>query len=225
MTSNVTRVSGSPFEHASFYLTMPFLVYEVDFLGQLHFWRSYFFTISISLEQLLWHNSYFFWELFLQSGHRFWNSYFFFQNSERYFNRATRYFFRLATSSEQLLFWRKNWVITNKRAFFWRGYFCTASGVSEQLLPLQSYVFEWDTFLKLLFFQSSYFLETAYFSERHYSRTPEQILFQKGYFCRPATFSKELFFRRAPLLQYSFSEVVIFYSYTSIPQLRFPFTS
>ena len=142
--------------------------------------------------QLLWHNSYFFRELFLQSGYPFWNSYFFFQRkSERYFNRATRYFFRLATSSEQLLFRRTNWVIANKRAFFWRGYFCTASGFSEQLLSLQSYVFEWDTFLKLLFFRVATFWKQLIFQK---GITPER---QNKYFFRRATFVDRLLFQKS----------------------------
>ena len=122
------RVSVSPFESAFFYLAMSLLPYEATFLGQLYFRKSYFFTVSTSLEQLLFQSNQFgttvtFSESSLFRAATFSGTVTFSlrtvsDTSAEKLLLENRCFFRIATSLEQLLFRRTNWVRTNKRAFY-----------------------------------------------------------------------------------------------------------
>ena len=129
-------------------------------------------------------------------------------------------FFTTVTYSQQLFF---------QNSFFFRVTILQSSHFLRIRSPLWQLLFGTTVFSlfrikiskKELLFQSRYstqyqkILEKANFSEKRYSALPT--------FSGELLFQSNCLFKRATFLQHAFSEMLLFHSYASFPQLHFFF--
>ena len=160
------------------------------------------FKKTLFSEKLLWHNSSFLEQLFLQSSCYFWGTLFSKQSLLRssylfqniYFFREkllpSKHFLRIGSYLGKLIFVTANFLveelfrikISTEELVFWNRYFCTASTFSEELQ----------------------------YSIPYYQLLLESCLFRRAAFSKEATFYSNYFFRKAIFLQHTFTESYYF---------------
>ena len=167
--------------------------------------------LHTSSEYLLWYNSSFLEQLFLQSSSYFWGSPFSKQSLLRssclfqniYFFREkllpSKHFLRIGSYLGKLIFGTANFLveelfrikISTEELVFWSRYFCTASTFSEELK----------------------------YSIPYYQLLLESCLFRGATFSKEATFYSNYLSRKAMFLQHSFTESYYFTATFSIYEL------
>ena len=123
------------------------------------------------------------------------------------------------------IYWRASFPNpgTSDIQFFQKSYFFNKGTSSKEVLFQNSYFFNKGTSSKEVLFQNRYFLEKANFWKRQYSASTifsGKLLFQSGYLYKRTHFQQQQLFRRATFSQNTFSEEVLFHSYTSFAQLH-----
>ena len=189
------------------------ITYIATFSGRIYFWRSYFFKVNISTQQLIYRSSYFFRaaafleEILFQNSHLFTAVIF-----------SEQLLFQSKVSTEQTLFEGKKFF---GAVTFWDS--CIFGGGFVQNKDIyRKFTFSKQVLLnRIKFFKKSNILEKPNFSEKQYSGLPtfyfllEPSLLQKTLPSIAATFSEELFF-----FNIYFQKNCKFHRYASFPQLK-----
>ena len=163
-------------------------------------------------------------------------------SGQLYFGETTySHFFRVTTSTQQLLFQGSYFFRTaavspfSGQSPFRRSCFFRITSFSEELVFSEKLfrikiskkeLFQSRYFCTAQNFQKSYILEKTYFLENrfpHYLPFLESCIFRATTFSKDITFYSSYLFRRATFLKHTFSEELNFHSYGSFPQLRFLF--
>ena len=148
------------------------------FLGQLYFWRSYFFAFLQS--------NYFDTAVTFRSGYFFRAATFFEELllcSSYYFQKATfleRNFYRVVSSCEQVVLQNSYFVATD-------------TFLTKELVQKKN-IYRRATFLKQVLLHSNNFFRTDSFFKK--------VPFQKKYFFKTATFWKQLIFQKINIPHY-----------------------
>ena len=144
----------------------------------------------------------------------------FFQDSFIFGETISSHFFRVTTSTQQLLF-RSSYFFSAvpflRRSFFRTVTYLQQSFFSEYLLLENRWFFRAFTFAEELLFQKANFRK---------SNIPHCLLFQNSYFLIVATFLKELTFLKDFTFHSNyFFQKSYFFRRDTISQLRFFFTA